>query len=175
MNTTLDNKLNLYNIPTIVLFLLSLMFNSTSYSQNSVSISNSNNLSLDIIPPFNPGSPIANASDESKWLNYSILVTPPEPSYSISVEISSGIIPEGVILYLEAAPYSGFGGGQPGTPAGRISLSNQPQVLIRNIGTCNSGSGTMVGHQLTYSLVITNYSLLGASSPQLNLLYTITQ
>jgi hypothetical protein len=152
-----------------------LLLNSTTYSQNSVSISNSTNVSLDITPPFNPGSPIEIVSDASKWLNYSIQVTPPEPTYSISVEISSGLIPEGMNVYLEAAPYSGFGGGQPGIPTGRITLSNQPQVLIRNIGTCNSGSGTMVGHRLTYSLVITNYSLLGASSPLLNLIYTITQ
>ena len=157
----------------ILLSFLNLL-NDVSYSQNSVTISNGGNVSVDITSPFNPGSPIAIVSDNTRWLNYSIVLTPPEPTYSIAVAISSGTSPEGLVLYTEAAPYTGLEGGQPGTPTGRIMLSYQPQVLINNIGTCDTGSGIMVGHQLTYSFVITNPALLDASSPTIDLLFTIT-
>ena len=162
------------NIRYLILLSFFNLLNNVSYSQNSVTISNGGYVSVDINPPFNPGSPIAIVSDNSKWLHYSIVLTPPEPTYSIAVAIASGIAPEGLVLYLEAAPYTGLEGGQPGTPTGRIVLSDQPQVLISNIGTCDTGSGIMVGHQLTYSFVITNPALLYASSPTIGLLFTIT-
>ena len=146
-----------------------------SYSQNSVTISNSSTLSLDFASPYNPGSPVINVSDNSKWLNYTVLQTPPEPTFSITAQISSGTNLSGMELRMEAGSYTGSGGGQPGTSAGQIILSTEPQTIIYNIGTCSTGAGINVGHQLTYSLVITNYSQLSASSASINILYTITQ
>ncbi len=157
----------------LLIFFISLGF--VSYSQNTVTISNSSTVSLDFTSPYNPGSKMSNVSDNSKWLNYTILVTPPEPTFSISVEISSGTALDGLELRVEADHYTGLSGGQPGTPTGQIILTNEPQVLINNIGTCYTGAGINVGHRLTYSLIITNYSLLRASSLTINLTYTITQ
>ncbi len=132
-------------------------------------------LSLEFASPYNPGSNMSNVYNDSKWLNYSIVLTPPEPAFSISVEISSGTIPDGMELRLVAGACTSSGGGQPGTPTGVITLSNQPQTLISNIGTCNTGAGVNFGHQLTYSFVITNFSQLSATSAPINLLFTIIQ
>ena len=159
----------------IVLLIFLALLNFVSYSQNTISIANSNMLSLEFVSPYNPGSTISNISNDSKWLNYSIVLTPPEPAFSISVEISSGTIPDGIELRLVAGACTSSGGGQPGTPTGIITLKNQPQTLINNIGTCNTGTGINYGHQLTYSFVITNFSQLSATSAPINVLFTIIQ
>ena len=79
------------------------------------------------------------------------------------------------IEQLKAGTFNGTGGGAPGIPAGMLTLSNISQVLINNIGTCNTGIGVNVGHQLTYTLGISNYSALQSSSSTVNILFTITQ
>ena len=168
-------KLIHINKHIIVLLVFLVLLNIVSYSQNTISISNSNMLSLEFASPYNPGSKVSDISNNYKWLNYSIVHTLPEPAFSISVEISSGTIPDGMELRLVAGACTSSGGGQPGTPTGVITLSNQPQTLISNIGTCSTGTGINVGHQLTYSFVITNFSQLSATSAPINLLFTIIQ
>lgn len=81
--------------------------------QNSISIANINTVALDFIEPGNAGMPIQAVSNNSKWLNYDITLTPPEPTYSISVEISSGTIPNGMELKVQAGSYTGTGGEAP--------------------------------------------------------------
>ena len=146
-----------------------------SYAQNTVSIYNVSTVSLDFISPVMPGYPLNDVSANTSWLNYNLVHTSPEPSYSIAVEISSGAVPAGMELRIEAGTYEGEGGEQYGFPTGQIIVTNEPQIIVNNIGTCNSGSGTNVGHQLTYSFVITNYALLSAGSSTVELLYTIIQ
>ena len=152
-----------------------LLWSFVCFTQNTVSISNSSTVSLEFASPYNPGSNVSNVSDDSKWLNYTVLQTPPEPTFSITAQISSGTNLSGMELRMEAGSYVGQGGGQPGTSSGQIVLSSEPQTIIYNIGTCSTGAGINVGHQLSYSLIITNYSQLRASSASMNILYTITQ
>ena len=142
-------------------------------AQNSVSLSISNNVAMTFIPPIRTGNPFEPVTDNSKWLNYNITVTPPAPTVSITARIESGMIPQGVEIQIQAGSYQGSGGGSPGIPAGLITLSSIPQVIISNIGTCNTGSGPNVGHQLTYRMNITNYSAAQASFANLNLLFAI--
>jgi hypothetical protein len=163
-------------LPAVLLFVLICFQLATStQAQNSISISPVNSVAMDFTAPVDAGSQIMPVTDESKWLNYNITVTPPDPNISIAVEITSGTIFEGLQLQLQAGTFSGTGGGSPGVPVGTLILSNTPQVLIGNIGTCDSGSGTNVGHQLTYTMSISDYSAIKASSSTVNILFTITQ
>ena len=144
-------------------------------SQNSVSFSTINSINLEFDTPSNAGESLPVLTDDTKWLNYNISVVPPDPPLSISVQILSGTIFEGLKLTVEASSYLGPGGGSPGTPAGAVTLSSIPQVLIDNIGTCNTGTGANVGHQLKYTLSIDNYSQVKSSFSTINILYTISQ
>jgi hypothetical protein len=143
--------------------------------QNSISISAVNPVEMNFSAPINPGNPIRIITDKSKWLNYNITVDPEDPFVSITVEITSGTIPQGLQLELEASAFQSFGGGSPGTPAGKLTLGSQPQVLIENIGTCNSGTGDYAGHQLTYTFSISDYSIALSSLSSVEILFTITQ
>ena len=91
-------------------------------------------------------------TDDSKWLNYSSSLASNATSRSISVQVSSGSIPTGLDLCLEASAYTGNGDGETGYPTGKLILSKTPQVLLSGIGGCYTGDGTYNGHQLTYSI-----------------------
>lgn len=144
-------------------------------SQNSVSFSTLNSVNFEFITPTNAGEALPLLVDNSKWLNYNISVVPPDPPLSISVQILSGTVFEGLKLTVEASSYFGPGGGSPGTPTGVVNLTNIPQVLIDNIGTCSTGTGANVGHQLNYTISIDNYSQVQSSFSTINILYTISQ
>ena len=159
----------------IILGIVLIFMNNVSLAQNSISLSTTNSIVMDFIAPFEPGSPIEPIADNSKWLNYRVTVTPPQPSVSITAEITSGTISDGLQLQLQAGTFNGPGGGNPGTPTGNIILKNTSQVIVSNIGTCNTDIGPNVGHQLTYTLSISNYSLVNSSSSTVNVLFTITQ
>lgn len=158
---------------SILLLFITLSF--VSRAQNTVSIYNIGSVLLDESSPAIPGYAISNVSANTLWLNYYLVHIPPEPSYSIAVEISSGTVPAGMELIIEAGTYEGQGGEQSGYPTGQIIVSNEPQIIVNNIGTCNSGLGANLGHQLTYSFVITNYAHISASPSTVELLYTIIQ
>ena len=159
----------------IILGIVFIFINYISNAQNTISLSTSNSIVMDFIAPLEPGSPVESVVDNSKWLNYNVTVTPPEPSVSITAEITSASISEGLQLQLQAGTFNGPGGGNPGTPTGNIILKNTPQVIISNIGTCNTDVGTNLGHQLTYTLSISNYSMVKSSSSTFNVLFTISQ
>jgi hypothetical protein len=157
------------------LFIIMMFIHFVAHAQNSVSISATNSIEMNFTPPTNPGNPISIIMDESKWLNYDITVIPPDPFVSITVQIASGTIPPGLQLQIQAGTFQGTGGGIPGTPSGKLTLSDVPQVLIGDIGTCNTGFGAYVGHQLTYTLSISDYSAAQSSLSGVEILFTITQ
>ncbi len=158
---------------SLLLLLITLSF--VSPAQNTVAIYNAGTISLNLTSPSVAGLPISEVSANTSWLNYNLVHTPPEPSYSITVEILSGTVPAGMELRIEAGTFEGAGAGQYGFPKGQVIVSNEPQIIVSNIGTCNSGSGTNMGHQLIHSFVITNYAQLSAASSNVELLYTIIQ
>jgi hypothetical protein len=168
------NKIKLTIIPVILCIGLNLI-HQISKAQNSISLSTVNSIVMDFVVPFDPGNSIDPVIDNSKWLNYNITVTPPDPPVSITAEITSGAISEGLQIQLQAGAYNGSGGGDPGIPAGNLILTSTPQVLISNIGTCNTGDGVNVGHQLTYTLSISDYNSVKSSSSTVNVLFTIIQ
>ena len=105
-----------------------------THAQNRISLSNRSSIYMDLTPTFNAGIPKKIISDDSQWLNYTTLVGKGEPIISITVEIVSGTIPEGLELQIEASPYIGRSKGKAGTPTAKIAVTHMPRVLIDNIG-----------------------------------------
>lgn len=159
----------------IILCVGLIFINQIATAQNSISLSTVNSIVMDFAVPFNPGNSIDPVIDNSKWLNYNITVTPPELPVSVTAEITSGAISEGLQIQLQAGAYIGTGGGDPGITSGNLILTNIPHVLISNIGSCNTGVGVGVGHQLTYTLSISDYNSIKSSSSTVNVLFTIIQ
>lgn len=137
----------------------------------------SNRIHFTMIPSAESGRPaeMEEVADETLWINYTSALPENQTSRSITAEISQGIVPSGIRLYLEAQPYSGNGRGKTGQPAGKVELSNQPRPVITGIGNGLTGDGIMNGHQLVFSVEISDYSGI-SSAGEMNfvLLYTLT-
>lgn len=157
----------------IILGFILIFINQVSHAQT-ISLSPTQSVALVMTAPLEPGSPIEAVTDQNKWLNYSVTVTPPASLVSITAHISPGSIAEGLEMQLQAGDYNGTCT-YPGVSTGTIVLTGTPQVIISGIGTCTGELGIDVGHQLTYTLRITDYSLVKASSATVDVLFTITQ
>lgn len=105
------------------------------------------------------------------WINYSTCKKKQGSYKKLMVQVTSGEIPKGTKIELTASSIS-TGKGQRGTPSSTVTLSNQQQVLVNNIGGCCSGKGKNFGHQLTYKLVLVNLDELEFESP--NTFITVT-
>ncbi|NOY95537.1 MAG: hypothetical protein GXO81_04020 [Chlorobi bacterium] len=109
------------------------------------------------------------------WLNYTSSLATGSNTRSVSVQIINGKVPSGIILLLQASADAGNGRGKAGIPAGRVYVSTSPQVIISGIGRCYTGNGPNYGHQLSYSLMISDYAELDFDeSSTLQIAYTIT-
>jgi len=135
-----------------------------------------NNLTLSLAAPTEAGSGNFQSSseDNSLWLNYTCSRSRSGPYRNIYVQ-SEGMIPEGIQIRLLASPHSAGGGGVFGSPSGSpLVISNSPQVLISGIGGCFTGDGVGYGHQLHFTVDISDYS--GLNLPEtvvIQLTYTI--
>jgi hypothetical protein len=153
---------------------LSMIFH-VSWAQNSVSVSERSSVSIDMSELIAAGKNTEMIADNSQWINYSLEVNPAEPSSSISVSIASGNIPDGIELYMQASHYTGSGQGKMGRPSGKIRLDHVPKDLINDIGKSFTGNGRRKGHQLTLSMVITDFALLQPGIYTLYIQYTLKQ
>lgn len=90
------------------------------------------------------------ASAGSVWLNYSSVVEA-NSTNTIFASLSSGNLPAEVIVKLHVSDDAGAGSGKMGKPSDPIILSNYPQAIITDIGTCYTGQGTKKGHLLTFT------------------------
>lgn len=118
---------------------------------------------------------IQKTTNETLWINYTCALPDGPNSRSINAEISQGTLPQGVALFLEASPYSGTGDGNLGIADGKIELSSQPKPIISGIGNCYTGDGISNGHQLSFSIEISDYSQIYAvDNAYFLVLYTIT-
>ncbi|TDB59537.1 hypothetical protein [Arundinibacter roseus] len=130
--------------------------------------------------PTEAGLPIQAPSPNTQlWLNYSTISQPytmdGPATRKISVKLNGTTY--GVDLLLAAATYTGSGAGDFGTPeANPITLTENDQDLITEIGSSYTGDGTSNGHQLTYSLSFrgSNYSQLEQGTFGTNVVYTIS-
>ena len=115
----------------------------------------------------------ADAVNNDLWLNYTSAYATGNNNRSITVQIVSGTIPAGVNLSLSPSAYSGNGQGSFGTPVS-LNLSALPQTVISGIGRCYTGDGQNNGHQLNYSLSISNYQdLNNISAATVQIVFTL--
>ena len=117
-----------------------------------------------VVPvPTEAGEPllVTGVTDNSKWLNYTSAV-PLSLSRDITVQLTSGTIPSGILLKLNVSNDAGFGAGTKGSPAATLTIGSAAQACISGIGGCYTGDGANNGHSLTYSLEISNFSLLSS-------------
>ena len=136
-----------------------------------------NSINFSISPATRGGDlpTIENTTNQTLWINYTSALPVGLNSRSINAEISQGTLPQGITLFLEASAYTGAGKGKFGISDGKIELSNQPQPIISGIGSCYTGDGVNNGHQLTFSIEISDYSKVYAvDNAYYVVLYTIT-
>ena len=169
-----------------------LFFNNNLFAQGSPSVSQTIVLTipeialLDIEPNTNPftlsltapteagGAAIFTTANTTKWINYSSSFPTSGANRTILVNTQNSM-PAGLNLNLSAANYTGSGAGTLGTSNGTIALSTAPQVLVSGIGRGFTGDGANNGHQLSFSLAITDFALLTATnSKTVTVIYTIT-
>ena len=120
----------------------------------------SGSISLVLTQPTEAGQTMTNSSatNNSKWINYSSSNST-AVTRKITVQITSGSVPSGLVIDLTASSYSGSGvGGTFGSPGSTIQINTSAQNLITGISSCHTGDGTSNGHQLTYTMRITNYA-----------------
>jgi len=148
-----------------------------SYSIPSLSlvdIEGGASINLALSPSSEAGLGMSTSStDNSLWLNYSS-TTVSSVTNTISVKVS-GLLP-GIAIKVIASSDAAAGGGVTGTPASIVTLSTSDQSIITDIGTCYTGDGTNRGHNLTYSLETTDYSLIKytATPNTVTITYTVT-
>lgn len=160
--------------------------------QNTVSIAISEAVDLTFVQPSEVGNSVLQVTNESNWLNYNISLTSGK-KHAIMVQLESALA-VGIELTIEAGTFQGtWGGGlnvpnrrgtnytddpagdSPGTAVPAVTLSLIPQMLVGDIGCFNTGTGTYVGHKLTYIMRISDYSAVRATSSNVNVLYTISE
>lgn len=141
----------------------------------------SKNITLGFTAPVEAGLPIvANAANNSLWLNYSSIQTASIPARNVTVSISE-LIP-GVDLNLTTAAATGSGDGTLGTPtAAPLTLTVAEQTIVSGIGSAYTGDGANNGHNLTYVLApgsstgTSNYAgLIASTTAVTTVTYTIS-
>jgi hypothetical protein len=89
-------------------------------------------------------------SEGKLWINYSSVVER-GTSNTIFVSFGAGNVPAEVFIHLKVGEDAGFGSGKTGEPLDPIILSDSPQPIIQNIGSCYTGVGEGKGHSIIYS------------------------
>lgn len=110
-------------------------------------------------------------TDNTQWLNYTIRDNT-GLLYSLMVSATSGTIPPGMELHIEAGPF--YGTGQGGQPTGPKLVSNVPTALVVNMGQGVTGIGQQCGHNIILTIGINNFGLLRPANYPITLLYTFT-
>lgn len=160
-------KLTLALLTLVVFSNQSLLAQDTNIDAHDVTINIPEVALLDIEPaastaitlapaaPTEAGDPIdfSGATDNSLWINYSSIVgSTTEPTRKVTVAITSGTVPGGMLLKVQAGADAGNGDGTVGSAAGQLTLSGSAQDLVTGIGSCYTNTPENNGHQLTYVL-----------------------
>lgn len=114
---------------------------------------NKNPEPLIIVPVSYAGDIPADALESSSYLQYSSAVARGQTRSITAYWESSDSAPSGCTLMLQAFPSSGR---NEGISTGEIALSSFPQVIIKDIGSCATGTGPQNGARLNYRLTVTD-------------------
>lgn len=137
-----SHKINL-QIPEVALI--------NVYSNSAISLGNSTVVEA--------GKPLSfEDTDNSVWINYSSIIgSQSQPSRDISIRISEGTVPNGVKLYVKVAEDMGAGAGTKGKPISTTQeLTADPLTIITDIGSAYTGAGANKGHNVQYSLKLSD-------------------
>lgn len=118
----------------------------------------------------------SSATDNSIWVNYSSVVAAGK-SRTVTVAITSGTVPTGMLLNVTAGGYAGNGKGNLGTASPAVTLTSSAKNIITGIGSCYTETGASKGHNLAYSLVLDSaddYDGLVQGSTSITVTYTLT-
>ena len=102
---------------------------------------------------------IFNASNSDIWINYSSIVgSSTEPSRNVTVQITDGNVPNGLVLSVVASQDAGQGDGTMGVAVSEaIALRiDRADEIISGVGSAYTGNGANKGHNLTYTLTQSN-------------------
>lgn len=137
------------------------------------------NISFNISSPAEAGAgfDLSAQTNTSLWINYTCTRIGGAALKKISVR-TSGTLPTGIILKVKASTRSlTAGNGTFGIPGSELLLSPSDQILLSGIGACFTGDGESKGHQLTFSLSISDsdYSQLTSGILEsIQVIYTLS-
>lgn len=164
----MPDKMKKINLFIIIIFLVPF----TVLSGNSGSVSHKVNVSIPKVALVNIAhssvtngsssihTPIfQNGKSEGHWINYSSIINGDNCFRSVMVAVS-GALPEGIYVLAEATSYQGKGNGKTGIPLEKVRLSENPQPLITDIGSCYTGTGPDNGHMISYEIVTNNSEMV---------------
>jgi len=129
---------------------------------------------LALVAPTEAGTAmVTSATNSALWINYSSTTA---SSATNTITVKADVLLPGMSLKVLAAANAGGGAGTSGTPTSIVTLTTSDQNVITAIGTCYTGNGTSNGHNLTYSLATTDYSLIKytATPTVVTVTYSIT-
>ncbi len=136
-----------------------------------------NNVEFAISASDQPGAEpvVEQLSEESLWINYSSAIRPNSNKRKIVAQISEGEIPAGIAFFIEASAATPFGSANQGNSLGRVQMTKDPRPIISGIGSCYTGDGVNMGHELKYSIEITDFSKIESAGDQVfTVMYTIS-
>jgi hypothetical protein len=133
---------------------------------------NTGGFTFNFTAPTEAGNPLSTiATNNSKWLNFTSAVAI-GTTRKITVQLS-GSLPDGINLKLVTSNYTGTGAGALGNAVSPLYLSPTQQTVVNAIGGAFTGNGAGNGYNLTYSIEISNYSLLRNQTSSVSILYTL--
>ena len=161
--------------PPLYLFFIFLLYTCTVFSQKNadshtitintpevalISIHNSNSsIKLEGNKVTEAGKKVEfNSLNNNTWINYSSIIgSNSEPNRHVTIEVSEGNIPDGLNLIVQANNDAGKGDGKVGKAISTSQvLVKSPIKLIEEIGSCYTGVGVNKGHNITYSLKLSD-------------------
>lgn len=145
----------------------------SGHKMNKLVVTESSSINIDMNSVIAAGENSEKVVSNNQWLNYSLHVNPSDPVSSISVSVVSGSLPPGVEVYVQAGRHTGNGQGKTGVPAGKVKIENVPKVILGGIGSSSTGNGNFQGHQIIFSMMITDFALLRPGNYTIYLQYTL--
>jgi len=118
-----------------------------------------------------------NATNSAMWINVSSIVgETTQTSRNITVQLTTGVVPSGLILKVRTANSVGDGQGNFGTVLPEIILSEYSKNIISGVGSCYTGNGVSSGYNITYTLEKSNpYGNIKFDEPsQIVVAYTLS-
>lgn len=124
------------------------------------------------------GSEVASATNSNLYVKISSRV-PNNTKRTITARISNGTVPANTTLTLQSASCTTtHSGGSLGFPFfWPVTLGSSDQLLVWNIGTCYTGTGSTDGYRMTFNWSVANsnnYQQLASGTSNITVVFTLT-